>query len=611
MRLVEVVLENFRGYAAPTRVKIDDLTAFVGRNDAGKSSVLEALQIVLGDGKLDGSDAHVHAPIGGHVVIECAFDELPNVLTLDAGSTTALADELLLDERGFLRLRWKWPIIESGIGRESVCAVALHPIDSVLGALLDKKNSDLKQLVEAAEIEGRCDRHNNASMRFALRQHARETGALTLGETELPLAREEGKTILKQVRDKLPLYVLFRADRPSTDQDAEVQDPMKVAVRAALEELAPEIGELKRRVREKSIEVANRTLGKLRDFDAQLAKSLTPEFADPKLDTAFKLTLVGDNGIAVNKRGSGVRRLVLFSFFRAEAERLQAESVGRGIIYAVEEPETAQHPTFQRRVVAALEELAAQSGRQVLLTTHSPGVAGILPVETLRFVSAGDSGREISFGDEIVPKIAETLGVIPDHRVRVFVCVEGPNDRAFLQAACAAYRAADEDFVCLETDPAVAFILLGGSTLTEWVKHNLLEHTRIPEFHLYDSDVHKYGQSVAAVRARGSPHSARQTCKREMENYLAPAVVTEVLAAAGKIVGCIAFGDDDDVEAVVAAAIPDHQGNPARRVARRPLKHWLNYDVARAMTAEDWDARDPVGEIRGWLTEITQLARSP
>ncbi|WP_372922863.1 AAA family ATPase [Roseovarius sp.] len=127
MRLVEVVLENFRGYAGRTPVEVGELTAFVGRNDAGKSTVLEALQIILGDGKIDDSDAHVHAPVGAGVVIECVFDDLPSSLTLDAGSSTTLAEELLLDERGLLRLRWRWEIGEGGLGKEVVCAVAQHP----------------------------------------------------------------------------------------------------------------------------------------------------------------------------------------------------------------------------------------------------------------------------------------------------------------------------------------------------------------------------------------------------------------------------------------------------------------------------------------------------
>ena len=101
----------------------------------------------------------------------------------------------------------------------------------------------------------------------------------------------------------------------------------------------------------------------------------------------FKLSLDGDDGIPVNKRGSGVRRLVLFSFFRAEAERLREEKDKGNIIYAIEEPETAQHPTNQRKVVEALVSIAETDGCQVLLTTHVPALAGLLPVDAILVVA--------------------------------------------------------------------------------------------------------------------------------------------------------------------------------------------------------------------------------
>lgn len=43
MRLTTLKLKNFRGYRGETVVGFDDLTAFVGKNDVGKSTILEAL----------------------------------------------------------------------------------------------------------------------------------------------------------------------------------------------------------------------------------------------------------------------------------------------------------------------------------------------------------------------------------------------------------------------------------------------------------------------------------------------------------------------------------------------------------------------------------------
>ncbi len=45
MKIKSMKLKNFRSYKAETVIELGDLTAFVGKNDIGKSSVLEALYI--------------------------------------------------------------------------------------------------------------------------------------------------------------------------------------------------------------------------------------------------------------------------------------------------------------------------------------------------------------------------------------------------------------------------------------------------------------------------------------------------------------------------------------------------------------------------------------
>ena len=45
MKISQVYLENFRGYKNKTIINFDDLTTLIGKNDAGKSTILEALEI--------------------------------------------------------------------------------------------------------------------------------------------------------------------------------------------------------------------------------------------------------------------------------------------------------------------------------------------------------------------------------------------------------------------------------------------------------------------------------------------------------------------------------------------------------------------------------------
>lgn len=64
MRIKQLKISNFRGYRGEVCIDFGDLTTFVGKNDAGKSSVLEALDIFFNDGKgavkIDKSDVNVY-----------------------------------------------------------------------------------------------------------------------------------------------------------------------------------------------------------------------------------------------------------------------------------------------------------------------------------------------------------------------------------------------------------------------------------------------------------------------------------------------------------------------------------------------------------------------
>ena len=137
-------------------------------------------------------------------------------------------------------------------------------------------------------------------------------------------------------------------------------------------------------------EVSNHTLDKIREMNPELANSLSPNipsFTDLKWPDLFKnVSISGDNDIPINKRGSGVKRLILLNFFRAEAERMQSNTESDGLIYAIEEPETSQHVVHQKILMKALIDLANNENVQVVLTTHSSYVVKQLRFDNIRLV---------------------------------------------------------------------------------------------------------------------------------------------------------------------------------------------------------------------------------
>jgi len=599
MKLKALKLYNFRSYQEETIIPFDDLTTLVGRNDVGKSSILDALGIFFEHQlcKFEPTDRCVSSEDGTEVSIGCVFNELPNELILDATAKTTLADEFLLNEDNELEIH---KFFTAGKTKPSIVAIALHPTAKDAKDLLLKKHSDLKKIAGKLDVKNIEDQRSNVALRKAIWSTIDD---LQRTHVEIPLNKEDAKTIWEQLESHFPMYALFRADRPSNDSDAEVQDPMKIAVRQAMAELEPELEKIKAQVKERALEVASRTLDKLRDFDDSLANELQPTFqAEPKWDSIFKLSLMSEEKIPLNKQGSGVRRLVLLSFLRAEAERQLNDSNRANIIYAIEEPETSQHPNYQKLVINTLKDLSTQDGCQIILTTHVPALAGLVPVNSVRRIVQDDDNkqRRVEFGtDDIIQSIADDLGVLPNHQVQVFVCVEGPNDVSFFHHVSRLFqKEVDQALPCTKTDSRIIVLPLGGSTLQHWVDNHYLRKSGLPEFHVYDKDqTSKYQSSCDKINASSDDSQAYITSKLEIENYLHPDAIEQILGIK------VDINDDTDVEKEVKCKLGQGKLN------RKSIKAWLNDEVVAAMTVDMFKERGGFDEILGWLQKIAAFLK--
>ena len=614
MKLAAVILENFRGYSQRTRIEIDDLTAFIGKNDAGKSTILEALEIFFNDGKPERGDTCVYG-LGTTIRIGCAFNSLPFEIVLDTAAPTSLAAEHLLNEKGELEIVKEWDATAK-TPKESVFALAMHPSNPDASDLLALKNTELKTRVKKTGVdESTVNLTINGSMRQAIRNAC---FPLTTEHKLLPLDKEDAKKVWDQLKPQLPMYALFRSDRPSQDGDDEVQSPLKFAITQALKEMADDLKKIEDAVRLRAEDVANRTLAKLKDMDSRLASELKPFFkADPKWDV-FKFGLMGDNDIPINKRGSGVRRLILLNFFRAEAERRRTEKGGLSVIYAIEEPETSQHPDNQRLLVQALKELAVDENTQVLVTSHTPGLAGLLPSESLRCVRKQiDGTATVSHCDDNdLAVIANELGVLPDGRVQALVFVEGTNDIEFLERLSAILKSDIADIVDFTSDNRVALVPLGGGSLKQWVAKNYLRNLNLPEVHIYDRDdatPPQYQPECDAVNARSDGSWAVITPKRELENYLHRDAISEGMNGIE-----VTFTEACDVPLIVAKIVHESQGSTKRwtdilndaeelKEKIRRAKKRLNRDAAAKMTFARLKQSDSNEDVVGWLKKIHSM----
>ncbi|MCY2951891.1 MAG: ATP-binding protein [Planctomycetota bacterium] len=621
MRLIQMKVSGFRCYKAETTIDFGKLSVFIGKNDAGKSAILDTLAVFFDDKTPpDGDDRCVHSD-NNQVRITCVFSEVPESLVIDAAYSTTLKDEYLLNGSDQLEITKVYECPSPGKPKlKGIFARAHHPTTTSYEDLLVLTNSKLKGRarelgVDLASVDQRVD----TQLRSAIWKHAPSLG---LKEIDIELKSETTGKIWEKLKASLPVYALFKSDRPSTDQDEEAQDPMKYAIKEAIKAQQAELEKVTKAVETQVQEIANRTVEKIREFDKDLASQLNPRVANKSWDTLFTVSLTGDNQIPINKRGSGTRRLVLLSFFRAQAER-DAQSHNTGVIYAVEEPETSQHPNNQKLLLGAFEELSERPDSQVILTTHTPVLAKRVNKASLWFVGreGGDVVIRSGEDDTIIPEMVRSLGVLPDHGVRAFFGVEGRHDIKFLQTISRVLASAGEavpDLGKAEENGHLVFVPLGGSSLDLWVSR--LKKLGRPEFYLMDRDTipplePRYKTCADMLKAQVNT-TVWTTDKMELENYIHPSVIVEDYpnyAGTG--------ADFENVPNLFAQAV--YESNPQDRTwaeveADKELlkkkesnaKRHLNTTYVGKLTPELLTEIDKKGEVRAWLKSILDVLKT-
>ncbi|HMR47163.1 MAG TPA: ATP-binding protein [Bacteroidia bacterium] len=405
MKIKSVKIKNFRSYKEEVKIDIGDLTAFVGKNDIGKSSILEVLDIFFNEGKgvikIDKDDVNKSTLADGDDEIEITveFEELPTSLVIDSTNATTLQNEHLLNQDGNLEIIKKYP----NAGKEKVFVKAFHPNNSQCRDLLKKTNAELRTIIGNGSIE--CENRTiNAVMRTAIWNHYHDS--LQLEDIEIDVTKGDTKSIWEKLQEYLPLYSLFQSDRKNSDGDSEVQDPLQEAVKQILNNAEPRtlLSRVATEVETKLREVADSTLAKLNELNPDIADSLNPIIPSSDnlkwIDVFKKVSIAGDEAIPINKRGSGIKRLILLSFFRAEAERRRTERNSPSIVYAIEEPETSQHTEHQKKLMAALLTLSQAANTQILLTTHSAVAVKELKFEHIRLVAQTATTKTV---EEVIP----------------------------------------------------------------------------------------------------------------------------------------------------------------------------------------------------------------
>jgi len=173
MILKKLKLKNFRGYSNIEVTFDENFNVIIGKNDIGKSTILEALEIFFNNDnlvKIEIQDLNVWSvqkeiQIGVTFVVDNAKEYL-----IDTGNKTNLVDEYLLNDNNELEILKVWDCSKNLTARSlSTYLVADYPKIFSDAPLVTIKLAELKKIVKVKEIEDRVeDKRTSSAHRRAI-----------------------------------------------------------------------------------------------------------------------------------------------------------------------------------------------------------------------------------------------------------------------------------------------------------------------------------------------------------------------------------------------------------------------------------------------------------
>lgn len=404
MRLTHVELENYRAHKH-TKVPLEQFGCLIGENNAGKSSVLHAIQFVLDDKKLTPDDYRdPECPVTVRLRIEGIGEE--DLLRVDESHRERVRE--MLRDGALTIVRSQAPEAKAVSEYMKLIPRDKSWHESELeSAMKGKKGADLRQAVidfNPKVGERLSEKPTQQEAKDILAEDIRGLSRDELEETPAPYPTG----IAQGVKPLLPSVIYVEAVKEaSVEAKATGSSAFSRLLELLLNEVSNEFSDITNTFRsiseklnclgtEKGSEDDNR-LGAVKQIESTIERFIRESFPGvslqmyvpaPTLSTLLAGTelLVNDgHSSSISNKGDGLKRTVVFALLRAYAtlrgSGLNAESSrdndssqvtpAPSYILLFEEPELYLHPRAQRQLMEALATFSNE--HQVLVTTHSPG----------------------------------------------------------------------------------------------------------------------------------------------------------------------------------------------------------------------------------------------
>lgn len=393
MRIASLHVENLRCIEM-LDIRLFDYTSLIGPNNAGKSTVLRALELLLSQTPPD-RDEWSHGREAHPIIIEAVFTDLEQWERDKPGVASLVYNDQLR-----IRMVATHPP-EGEKPKDHMAFEAFKRAEQIDGwnDAWGQLSDEIREEAVGLGLTGTAFR--NAANKERLRQHLRDNRPqlITLGDEAWTA---EGISIPQAMQQAFPYVQMVPAVRDAVQDAKPVSTTsfgvlLKQIVLPAVVEsdeylaLLEAVRVLEARLRgadgtvlqpiKQLTDQLNARLGTLIKAEVQIG--MEPPDAEKFVGSNTTLRLGDGLPTRIELQGHGLQRALVFAMLELLASRMCApededeEHQGRSVVLLFEEPELFIHPHLMRRLRDVLSTIARNGRWQVVVTTHSPFLVSI------------------------------------------------------------------------------------------------------------------------------------------------------------------------------------------------------------------------------------------
>ncbi len=406
MKLSKLEIWNFRSIEHVS-IDIGNLTSIIGENNAGKSSILRAIELLY--------EESIRPVTEEFFFFKDQTKPIEIALTFDS----------ITEEETNQKYIKHWICTESvRIKKEIVCdpetrkcSMALYgwqrkPVDQHYDlSQFDEFKGNIKAIVADQGLPDYFlnDKGNvtQQSYKDGVAKHI-EDGHVAFGEPDW-LKNPGG--LKENFSSLLPRFYFVPAIRDANDESKTTQQTIFgklisdltnriVSTNPKFEEVKNQLAGLQKYLNKTEDGNDEERLQEIKDLEKNLTDTISENIPDSKVEIEIitpelidlfkdtKIRLDDSLSTSIESKGHGLQRALVFAYIRAYAKTLNViageEDTYKNFILGIEEPELCLHPNGQRKMLNVLENIASHD--QVLFCTHSNFFANMFDYKNIVIV---------------------------------------------------------------------------------------------------------------------------------------------------------------------------------------------------------------------------------